>query len=96
MGSEARAVLEARKAFCLARLEEAFAEHSVAETAYEEAAGAEEDAIAAIFGHRCATMEEAAIKFRYIKGSPIGREVQQEYLDALFASFLPEGEADHV
>src|SRR5271154_849210 len=48
LGEQARAVLEARKAFCLARLDEVFADHARAETAYNSASNAEDEALMAI------------------------------------------------
>jgi len=90
LGERARAVLEARKAFCLARLEEAFAEHALAETAYDSASGAEDEALMAICEHRCSSLEEAAIRAEYLADSRI--DLQTENIDALLASFLPEGE----
>jgi hypothetical protein len=62
LGEQARAVLEARKADCLARLDEAFTGYAIAETAYNAASAAEDDAVTAICAHRCATLEEVAIK----------------------------------
>jgi hypothetical protein len=97
LGEQARAVLEARKAFCLARLEEAFADHAIAEAACNEASAAEDDAVTAICAHRCASLEEVAIKCRYLlRDSPIKDEIQAEHYDALLGSFLsgPEGLAD--
>jgi hypothetical protein len=92
LGEQARAVLEARKTFCLARLEEAFADHSLAETAYHSASGAEDEAMMAICEHRCSSLEEAAILAKYLVDSRV--DLQTEHIDALFASFLPEGLAD--
>jgi len=90
LGEQARAVLEARKAFCVARLEEAFADHSLAETAYNSASNAEDEALMAICEHRCSSLEEAAIRAKYLGDFPV--DLQTEHIDALFASFLPEGE----
>ena len=59
-------MLEARKAFCLGRLDEAFAGYAIAETAYNAASAAEDDAVTAICAHRCATLEEVAIKGQYL------------------------------
>jgi len=93
LGEQARAVLEARKAFCLARLDEAFAGYAIAETAYNAASAAEDDAVTAICAHRCATLEEVAIKCRYLlRDSPIKDEIQTEHYDALLGSFLSEAE----
>jgi hypothetical protein len=93
LGEQARAVLEARKAFCLARLDEAFADHAIAEAAYNDASAAEDDAVTAICAHRCATLEEVAIKCRYLlRDSPIKDEIQTEHYDALLESFLSEAE----
>jgi hypothetical protein len=93
LGEQARAVLEARKTFCLARLDEAFADHAIAESAYNAASAAEDDAVTAICAHRCATLEEVAIKCRYLlRDSPIKDEIQTEHYDALFGSFLSEAE----
>jgi hypothetical protein len=98
LGEQARAVLEARKAFCLARLDEAFADHAIAEAAYNAASAAEDDAVTAICAHRCATLEEVAIKCRYLlRDSPIKDEIQTEQYDALLGSFMSEAEgADHA
>jgi hypothetical protein len=90
LGERARAVLEARKAFCLARLEEAFAEHALAETANDSASGTEDEALMAICEHRCSSLEEAALRAEYLADSRI--DLQTENIDALLASFLPEGE----
>jgi aminopeptidase N len=92
LGEQALAVLEARKAFCVARLEEAFADHSLAETAYNSASNAEDEALMAICEHRCSSLEEAAIRAKYLGDFPV--DLQTEHIDALFASFLPEGEND--
>jgi hypothetical protein len=93
LGEQARAVLEARKAFCLARLDEAFAGYAIAEAAYNSASAAEDDAVTAICAHRCATLEEVAIKCRYLlRDSPIKDEIQTEHYDALLGSFLSEAE----
>jgi hypothetical protein len=93
LGERARAVLEARKAFCLARLDEAFAGYAIAETAYNAASAAEDDAVTAICAHRCATLEEVAIKCQYLlRDSPIKDEIQTEHYDALLGSFLSEAE----
>jgi hypothetical protein len=93
LGERARAVLEARKAFCLARLDEAFAGYAIAETAYNAASAAEDDAVTAICAHRCATIEEVATKVRYLlRDSPIKDEIQTEHYDALLGSFLSETE----
>ena len=93
LGEQARAVLEARKAFCLARLDEAFADHAIAEAAYNDASAAEDDAVTAICAHRCATLEEVAIKCQYLlRDSPIKDEIQTEHYDALLGSFLSEAE----
>jgi hypothetical protein len=92
LGEQARAVLEARKADCLARLEEAFADHSLAETAYDSANGVEDDALMAICAHRCASLEEAAIRAKYLVDSRV--DLQTEHIDALLVSFLPEGGDD--
>jgi hypothetical protein len=93
LGEQARAVLEARKAFCLASLDEAFAGYAIAETAYNAASAAEDDAVTAICAHRCATIEEVATKVRYLlRDSPIKDEIQTEHYDALLGSFLSETE----
>jgi hypothetical protein len=93
LGEQARAVLKARKAFCLARLDEVFAGFAIAEAAYNAASAAEDDAVTAICAHRCATIGETTIKLRYLlRDSPIKDEIQPEHYDALFASFLPETE----
>jgi hypothetical protein len=93
LGEQARAVLEARKAYCLARLDEAFAGYAIAEAAYNDASAAEDDAVTAICAHRCATLEEVAIKCRYLlRDSPIKDEIQTEHYDALIGSFLSETE----
>jgi hypothetical protein len=93
LGEQARAVLEARKAFCLARLDEAFAGYAIAEAAYNDASAAEDDAVTAICAHRCATLEEVAIKCQYLlRDSPIKDEIQTEHYDALLGSFLSEAE----
>jgi hypothetical protein len=95
LGEQARAVLEARKAFCLASLDEAFAGYAIAETAYIAASAAEDDAVTAICAHRCNTLEEVAIKCRYLlRDSPIKDEIQTEHYNALFGSFLPEAADD--
>jgi hypothetical protein len=94
LGEHARAVLEARKALCLTRLDEVFADYSVAEATYKAASAAEDDAIMAICAHRCATIEEAAIRARYIRSSPIKDELQQGHMDALLVSLLPEAEGE--
>lgn len=92
LGEQARAVLEARKAFCLARLDEVAA-HSVAEAVYNAASAAEDDAIIAICAHRCATLEEIAIKCQYLlRDSPIKNEIQMEHYEAFLGSFLSEAE----
>jgi hypothetical protein len=93
LGEQARAVLEARNAFCLARLDEVFADHSVAEAVYNDASAAEDDAVTAICAHRCATLEEVPIKCQYLlRDSPIKDEIQTEHYDALLGSFLSEAE----
>jgi aminopeptidase N len=92
LGEQARAVLEARKTFCLARLEEAFADHALAETAYNSANDTEDEALMAILEHRCSSLEEVAIRAKYLVDSRV--DLQTEHIDALFASFLPEGLAD--
>jgi hypothetical protein len=70
-----------------------FADYAIAETAYNAASAAEDDAVTAICAHRCATIEETTIKLRYLlRDSPIKDEIQTEHYDALFASFLPEAE----
>jgi hypothetical protein len=68
LGERGRAVLETRKAACLARLDEVFADHMVAEEAWQETCNADEDALMAICAHRCASMEELATKVRYLAG----------------------------
>jgi hypothetical protein len=92
LGAQARTFLEARKAFCIARLDEVFVEYSVTEAAFNSANAAEDDALMAVCAYRCASIEEAAIKFQYLKESPAGEDLQNAQIDALFASFLPEGE----
>jgi hypothetical protein len=92
LGKQALAVLEARKAFCLARLEEAFADHAIAETAYDSANGVEDEALMAICEHHCSSLEEAAIRAKYLVDSRV--DLQTEHIDALLASFLPEGGDD--
>ena len=78
---------------CLARPDEAFADHSVAEAVYNATRAAEEDAVNAICAHRCATAEETAIKLRYLlRDTPIKDEIQIDQYQILVASFLPEGE----
>jgi hypothetical protein len=88
LAEQARTLLEARKAFCLARLDEVFADHSAAEVAYNDASSAEDEALMAICEHRCASLEEAAVRAKYLVDS--GVDLQTEHNDALFASFLPE------
>jgi hypothetical protein len=89
IGRQARALLEARKAFCLSRLDEVFADHAIAEATWNGAREAEDDAIMAICEHRCSSLEEAAIRARYLASPTI--DLQTEHVDALLASFLPEG-----
>jgi len=60
LGQQTRAVLEARKAFCLANLAEAFAGYAIAATAHNAASAGEDDPVTAICAHRCATIEETA------------------------------------
>jgi hypothetical protein len=74
---------------CRARLEEVFADYRVVEDAYDNAGDAEDDALMAICAHRCASLEEAAIRARYLTSNTI--DLQTRHIDALFASFLPEG-----
>jgi hypothetical protein len=92
LGEQARAVLEARKTFCLARLDEAFAGYAIAEAAYNDASAAEDEALMAICEHCCSSLEEAAIRAKYLADSPV--DLQTEHIDALLASFLPEGLAN--
>jgi hypothetical protein len=88
---EVRTMLEAKKALCLARLNEVFADHLAAEAASLTYSRAEDDAVVAICAHRCATMEEAAIKFQYLRDWPAADELQPDQIEALLGSFLPEG-----
>jgi hypothetical protein len=90
VGSDARSLLEAKRAACLAPLEEIFAEHSAAVSAWKVAQPAEENATMAICAYRCVTIDEAAIKAKYLAH----REAIQESLtdvhwSALLRSFLP-------
>ena len=91
-GEQAQAVLEARKAFCLARLDEVFAGYAIAETAYNAASAAEDDAVTAICASRCATLEEVAVKCQICLRGTIKDEIQTEHYDALLGSFLSEAE----
>jgi hypothetical protein len=75
---------------CRARLDGVFAAHMAAEEAWQETCDADEDALMAICSHRCATMEEAAIKIRYLAG--FDSQLTPRQRDAFFGSFLPEGE----
>jgi hypothetical protein len=92
LGEEARALLEALKASCLASLEETFAAYAKAGVAWRSAVDVEEEAAMAICAHRCSSIEEAAVKFQYLfRDSPFKDELQPEHIEALAESFLPEG-----
>jgi hypothetical protein len=60
-----------------------------AEAATRTVSAAEDDALMYLLAHRCATMEEAAIKFRYLHDSPIVDELQPDQVEASLGSFLP-------
>jgi hypothetical protein len=90
LGGAALERLEGARDACRARLEEVFADYRVVEDTYDNAGDAEDDALMAICAHRCASLEEAAIRARYLTSNTI--DLQTQHIDALFASFLPEGE----
>ena len=90
LGERGRAVLETKSCLGLARLDEVFAAHMAAEEAWQETCDADEDALMAICAHRCATMEEAAIKVRYLAG--LDSQLEPDQSKTFFASFLPEEE----
>jgi nitrogen fixation-related uncharacterized protein len=89
LAEQARTLLEARRAFCFDHLDEVFADYKVAKAAWDEANDAEEVAMMAVCSYRCSSIEEVAIKVRYLVGVDEITELQR---DAFLASFLPEGE----
>ena len=81
----ARAVLETKRADCLAQIDAAYASESAVDEA-EEVCG---KALVAVCGHRCASPEELTIKLRYLGAWGLGLEEDQ--CIALYKSLLPEG-----
>jgi hypothetical protein len=90
LGAASRDRLAKKRDACRARLDEVFAAHMAAEEPWQETSDADEDALMAICAHRCATMEEAAIKVRYLAG--LDTQLEPDQSKAFFASFLPEEE----
>lgn len=91
LGEEVRTLLAAKKASCLAGLEEAFAEHSAARSAWDGAYAVEEKAGVAVCAYRCASIEEAALKAEYLHACTIDDKIEfgTEHIEALLVSFLP-------
>ena len=86
LGEAARGRLETGKADCLAQVEEVFADHRGAEQAYDDALDAEDNALLALCSHRCTSIEEIAVKVRYL--ASLGCDLEPRQRDAFFWSIL--------
>src|SRR5271155_5578573 len=84
LGEQALALLEVRKASCLASLEDVFAAQTAAKAVLDDASSAEEEALMAVCAYRCASIEEAALKAGYLHA-----ELEPQHIEALLGSFLP-------
>jgi len=92
LGEAARGALETERAAYLARIDDVFAGHAAAKRTYIEAVNGAEGAVTAICASRCAATKEVAIKLRYLMSGPVEDDIESGAIEALLASFLPEGE----
>ena len=93
LGAAALERLERERDACRARLEEVFADFRVAEAAYNKAQAAADDLLLQICAYRCTSLEELAIKVRYLADlADLGCKPEPENINEFFASFLPERE----
>jgi hypothetical protein len=90
LGEAIRNRLETERAAAMARIEEAFAGYRAAKDAYDAANAASDDILLQICAFRCTSLEEVAVKIRYLAG--LGNMLEPDQGTAFYASFLPEGE----
>jgi hypothetical protein len=90
LGEAALAVLEKGRADCLAQIDDVHADYLAAERAVNEADKVRNEALLAVCGHRCASVDELTIKVRYL--ASWGRQLLLDQSAAFYRSLLPEGE----
>lgn len=69
---EAEAILEAKEAEAMARVDEAFADYNAVKADYDAADAAESDAWSAICSYKCHTPEATRMKVEYLVSHPRG------------------------
>jgi hypothetical protein len=89
LGEAARAMLETKRADCLAQIAAAHADYEKAASAVDEAERVQHKALEAVCAHRCNSVEELTTKLRYLATWGSGLEENQSA--ALYKSLLPEG-----
>jgi hypothetical protein len=90
VGRDALTALERERDAAAERLTEAYAKTNAAHQLWHQASAAEEAALMEICAYRCSP-GELEQKFRYL--ATYQDELSDEQREALFASFLPGGEA---
>jgi hypothetical protein len=92
IGEELVTAIERDRDAALARLDIVFAPEIAARERYDEVSDAENEALMAICKYRCASPDELARKFRFLKEYEC--DLLPEQYDAIFDSFLPETHFD--
>ena len=97
LGEAARRELERGKNKYLSQIDAVFTRRAATSAAYSDAHVIAAGALTALCAHRCASTEEVATKLRYLMSGPVKDELlESDQIEALLASFLPEGEEIEV